>query len=77
MPFEVLLIVLVSIVGGLVYSAYETHMKAKTKMLNSKPNRETELEIQQLKERVEVLEKIITDEKYQLRSEINSLNKAG
>ena len=77
MPAEILMIVIVSVVGGLLYSAYEKYMDYKTKLLKSKNNSNVSQEqIDELRERVAVLEKIVTDEKYNLRSEIDALDKA-
>lgn len=75
MPVEILLIVIVSVVGGLLYSAYEKHMDYKSKMLKTNVDEQTQQQINELKQRIEVLEKIVTDEKYNLRSEIDSLGK--
>lgn len=75
MPVEFLLIIIVSVVGGLLYSAYEKHMDYKSKLLNSRVDDQTQQQINELKQRIEVLEKIVTDEKYNLRSEIDSLGK--
>ncbi|NVK24065.1 MAG: hypothetical protein HWE10_03985 [Gammaproteobacteria bacterium] len=76
MPNSILTIVLVSVIGGLLYAAYEQHVKLQLKKHKAKPDEETQKEIADLKERVAVLEKIVTDEKYNLRKEIDSLDKA-
>jgi cell division protein FtsB len=73
MPFEVMLIALVSIVGGLAYAAYEQHVKMKMRADRSSP-RQTQ-EIEELKKRIEVLEKLVTDDKYQLQQEFDKLHK--
>jgi len=76
MPIEVLIIVIISVVGGLAYSAYEQHVKLKMRTLKSQPDDTTKQELAELKERVQVLEKIVTDEKYNLHKEISALDKA-
>lgn len=76
MPTSVMTIAIVSIVGGLLYAAYEQYVKLQMKKQNAKADDKLLDEINVLKERVAVLEKIITDEKYDLKKEIDSLNKA-
>jgi hypothetical protein len=76
MPTSVLLIVIVSVVGGLLYAAYEQHVKMKLKMSKMQADQGLKDDIKELKERVAVLEKIVTDSKYNLRNEIDSLDKA-
>lgn len=76
MPTSVMVIVIVSIVGGLLYSAYEQHVKLQMKKQNNKVDENLLAELNALKERVAVLEKIVTDDKYDLRNEINNLDKA-
>ncbi|WP_333607627.1 hypothetical protein [Arsukibacterium sp.] len=68
-PFE---IAAIAIIGGLAYSAYETHMKTKSKA--GKGELEAlQTEINRLKERVVTLESIVTDKSYQLKDQINKL----
>lgn len=68
-PFE---IAAIAIIGGLAYSAYEIHMKTKTKA--GKADIEAlQAEIVKLKERVGTLESIVTDKSYQLKDQINKL----
>jgi len=68
-PFE---IAAIAIIGGLAYSAYEVHMKTKTKA--GKADIEAlQTEIAKLKERVGTLETIVTDKSYQLKEQINKL----
>ncbi|GGW52737.1 hypothetical protein [Alishewanella tabrizica] len=68
-PFE---IAAIAIIGGLAYSAYEVHMKTKTKA--GKADIEAlQAEIARLKERVGTLETIVTDKSYQLKEQINKL----
>ena len=77
MPTYSFVIAIVAIVGGLAYAAYEQHVKLQLKQRNSSKDDEAmKNEIAQLKERIVVLEKIVTDEKYNLRKEIDSLDKA-
>lgn len=76
MPTSIMVIVIVSIIGGLLYSAYEQHVKLQLKKQNNKADEQLLAEFNALKERVAVLEKIVIDEKYDLRNEINNLDKA-
>lgn len=76
MPTSLMVVIIVSIVGGLLYSAYEQHVKLQLKKQNNKVDEQLLAELNELKERVAVLEKIVTDEKYDLRNEINNLDRA-
>ena len=76
MSTSIMVIAIVSIIGGLLYSAYEQHVKLQLKKQNNKVDEQLLAELNALKERVAVLEKIVTDEKYDLRNEINNLDKA-
>jgi len=76
MPF---LVAIVAIIGGLLYSAYEQKVKlqlAKEKNKTSEHEQNLAKEVALLKERIVVLEKIVTDKNYSLKDEIDSLNKA-
>jgi len=65
-------IAITAIVGYLAYSAYEVHMKTKTKA--GKADIEAlQAEITRLKDRVGTLESIVTDKSYQLKEQINKL----
>lgn len=77
MPGSVLTIVLVSIIGGLLYAAYEQHVKLQISKNNNQQDPETQQQIAALKDRIEVLEKIVTDDSYNLNKEIDSLRKTG
>ncbi len=70
------IIALVAIIGGISYAAYEQYVKLQLKQHASKTDDDTQVVINELKQRIEVLEKIVTDEKYSLKSEINALDKA-
>lgn len=68
-PFE---IAAIAIIGGLAYSAYEMHIKTKQKA--GKADVEAlNKELEKLRERVNVLESIVTDKTYQLKNQINAL----
>lgn len=69
------IIALVAIIGGLGYSAYAEYVKLQLKQQISKTDEDTKAVINELKQRIEVLEKIVTDEKYSLKDEINKLSK--
>ena len=76
MPTSVMVIAIVSIVGGLLYAAYEQHVKLQMKKQNTKVDGKIQEELDMLKERVAILEKIVTDEKYDLKQKIDSLDRA-
>lgn len=74
----IVLIVLISVTFGTLYDMYKKHLAFKEKTLAqshaSTAEQETlKAEIKQLTERVTVLERIVTDEGYQLKKEINEL----
>ncbi len=76
MPTSVMVIAIVTIIGALLYSAYEQHVKLQMKKENNKVDENLLKELEALKERVATLEKIVTDEKYDLKQKIDSLDKA-
>ena len=55
------------------YAMFEAYVKAKSKKVNTVNEDELKKEIAALRNRLEVLEKIVTDEGYQLKKEIHSL----
>ncbi|GAA0822337.1 hypothetical protein GCM10009111_30490 [Colwellia asteriadis] len=82
MSNAVMIIVVVSIVFGILYEMYKKYLdyKAKTLAHTSSANERADeqntalnLQIKKLTERVETLEKIVTDEGYQVQKEINNL----
>lgn len=78
MSNSVMIIVIVSIVFGILYEMYKKHLEFKAKTLkhnetNDEQNIELKQRIDELTERVQVLEKIVTDEGYQVQKEINNL----
>ena len=75
MSTSAFVIALVAIIGGISYSAYEQYVKLQLKKQSSKSDEDNQAVINELKQRIEVLEKIVTDEKYSLKDEINKLSK--
>ena len=74
----VVLIVLISVGFGVMYDMYKKHLEFKEKNLNlsqqnDEKNESLKQEITQLKQRVQVLEKIVTDEGYSVQKDINNL----
>lgn len=74
----VVLIVFISVGFGVLYDMYSKHLKFKEKMLNNDAasndhHQQLLSEVNQLKERVQVLEKIVTDEGYSVSQEIHKL----
>ncbi len=73
-----MVVVIVCVVFGILYKMYNKHLEFKTKTIqhnNSADSVSEELkkEVQALTERVQVLEKIVTDEGYQVKKDINNL----
>ncbi|WP_281556406.1 hypothetical protein [Thalassomonas sp. RHCl1] len=74
----VVLIVLISVGFGVLYDMYKKHLEFKEKTLNhnqdsDKQNQLLKQQVSALEERVQVLEKIVTDEGYNVQKEINKL----
>lgn len=76
---DVFTMVAVIVVASMAYSAYAVHMKSKAKIARSNAGAgEAELttlraDVEKLKDRVRVLEKIVTDQERQLAEEIRRL----
>lgn len=73
-----MVVVIVSIVFGIMYEMYKKHLAFKTKTLNhnktsDKQSEQLKQQVDMLTERVQVLEKIVTDEGYQVQKDINNL----
>lgn len=74
----VVLIVFISVGFGVLYDMYSKHLKYKERALkagnaNSEESHELKSMITKLEDRIEVLEKIVTDEGYTVSKEINNL----
>ncbi|WP_448550014.1 hypothetical protein [Thalassotalea fusca] len=74
----VVMIVLISVGFGVLYDMYKKHLEFKERTLkhNSKSDEksiEMVKKVAALEERVQVLEKIVTDEGYSVQKEINKL----
>ncbi|GLP94816.1 hypothetical protein [Paraferrimonas sedimenticola] len=79
-----LLIPLIAIGGGLMLTAYRSHLKHQKELAmhsaeiqgkaSERQVSQMELEIEKLKQRVATLEAIVTDNTYQLRKDINELS---
>ena len=67
----VAIIVVVSCVAG----AYNNHLKTKRQTHKAGLSDDSLAELDELRERVEVLEKIVTDDRYQLSRELNELER--
>lgn len=73
-----MVVVIVCVVFGIMYEMYKKHLQFKAKTLNhNKVSDEQTVhlkqQIEKLTERVQVLEKIVTDEGYQVQKDINNL----
>ncbi|REL26299.1 hypothetical protein DXX93_06690 [Thalassotalea euphylliae] len=74
----VVLIVFISVGFGVMYDMYQRHLRFKEKSLkynaeNNKENEALKLQVSKLEERVQILEKIVTDEGYAVNKEISGL----
>jgi len=74
----VVLIVLISVGLGVIFDMYKKHLEFKAKTLdhNREDNEQAVAmtkQVQALEERMQVLEKIVTDEGYSVQKEINKL----
>lgn len=64
----------IAVIGAFAYAFYEQHTKTKVKLATANSNGEQlSKEIVELKQRVAVLESIVTDKSYQLKEQINRL----
>ena len=73
-----MVVVIVCVVSWIVFKMFNRHLefKAETMALNTDPNGKVDeliKEVLVLKERVQVLETIVTDEGYQVQKDINKL----
>lgn len=74
----VVLIVFISVGFGVMYDMYQKHLKFKEKTMrfnekNSDESQQLKNHVAKLEERIQVLEKIVTDEGYSVKKEINNL----
>jgi len=73
-----MVVVIVCVVFGIIYKMYKMHLEFKAKTLNHNKTSDEQSEhllqqVDKLTERVQVLEKIVTDEGYQVQKDINNL----
>jgi cell division protein FtsL len=73
-----MVVVIVCVVFGILYEMYKKHLEFKTKTLkhskvSDEQSDQLKEQVDKLTERVQVLEKIVTDEGYQVQKEINNL----
>ncbi len=68
----VVLIVLIACGTGVLNQHFKTRRK---ELEHSSPNDDVYDEVEMLRERIEVLEKIVTDERYHLEREIDQLER--
>ncbi len=73
-----MVVVIVCVVFGIMYEMYKKHLEFKSKTLNhnktsDEQSDQLKQQVDKLTERVQVLEKIVTDEGYQVQKDINNL----
>jgi hypothetical protein len=74
----VVAIVFISVGFGVMFDMYKKHLEFKEKTLNNNSQTKEQAiammkQVQTLEERMQVLEKIVTDEGYDVKKEINRL----
>ncbi|MEH6594788.1 MAG: hypothetical protein V7736_04470 [Colwellia polaris] len=74
----VVAIVFISVGFGVMFDMYKKHLEFKEKTLNNNSQTKEQAiammkQVQTLEERMQVLEKIVTDEGYDVKKEINKL----
>jgi len=69
----VVVIVFITVGFGVMYDMYKKHLEFKEKSLNHQQDKTLIQQIEKLENRVQVLEKIVTDEGYSVQKEINKL----
>jgi|TARA_R110002111_G_scaffold244782_1_gene307064 hypothetical protein len=74
----VVAIVFISVGFGVIFDMYKKHLEFKEKTLNHNSQNDEQFiamkrHVQTLEERMQVLEKIVTDEGYNIQKEINKL----
>ncbi len=74
----IVLIVLISVGSGVLYDMYKKHLEFKEKTLkhnsqNDAENNALKQQVSLLEQRIQVLEKIVTDEGYSVKKEISNL----
>lgn len=73
-----MVVVIVCVVFGILYEMYKKHLEFKSKTINHNKSSDEQSnhlkqQVEKLTERVQVLEKIVTDEGYQVQKDINNL----
>ncbi len=67
----IILVVLIGCGSGVL----NNYMRQRRRKNESIVDEDTQQELMELRERIEILEKIITDEKYQLQRDLNQLER--
>ncbi len=72
---DVFTMVAIIVVASCAAGMYKDHVKSKRAREEGEASESVELELDELRQRIEVLEKIVTDERYHLEKEINNLER--
>jgi hypothetical protein len=72
---DVFTMVAIIVVFSTVAGVYNNHLKSKTKQVAQGASDRVAEELDALRQRIEVLESIVTDQKYQLHRELSELEK--
>ena len=73
-----MVVIIVCVFFSILYKMFNKHLEFKAKTLhhnnsNNDKNNDLQQQVAKLNERVQVLEKIVTDEGYQVQKDINNL----
>ncbi|MGK0224062.1 MAG: phage shock protein C [Limisphaerales bacterium] len=74
---EVFTMVAIIVVASCAAGVFNNYLKVRGQSASEEDQEEILQEVEALRARVEVLEKIVTDEKYQLKNEIEALERNG
>ena len=72
---DVFTMVAIIVVASCAAGMYKDHVKSKRAREEGEVDESVEMELDELRQRIEVLEKIVTDDRYHLEKEINDLER--
>ncbi len=72
---DVFTMVAIIVVASCAAGMYKDHVKSKRAREAGEVDESVEMELDELRQRIEVLEKIVTDERYHLEKEIDNLER--
>ena len=72
---DVFTMVAIIVVASCAAGIYKEHLKSKRAREEGEVSESVAMELDELRERIETLEKIVTDDRYHLEKEINNLER--